>query len=235
MVARGDLGVELPPEQVPELQRLIVGACRKQGKPVVVATQMLESMIASPVPTRAEVSDVATAVYEGVDAVMLSAESASGRYPLEAVGMMDRIVTRVEASSSYRSGIAATHVPAESTTADAVCASLRDVATLLSPAATVTYTSSGFTSLRAARERPAVPILGLTPSVTTARRLAMVWGVHAVLLADVHDVGEMIDRASRTARSEGFAAPGDDVVVVAGLPFGHSGTTNLLHVARIAD
>jgi len=234
MVARGDLGVELPPEQVPELQRLIVRACRKGGKPVVVATQMLESMIASPVPTRAEVSDVATAIYDGVDAVMLSAESASGQYPLEAVAMMDRIVARVEADPSYRSGIDATHAAAEATTADAVCASLRNVAGLLSPAATVTYTSSGFTSLRAARERPAVPVLSLTPSVATARRMAMVWGVHAVLVDDVHDVAEMIECACRSARDEGFANPGDDVVVVAGLPFGQSGTTNLLHVARIA-
>jgi pyruvate kinase len=234
MVARGDLGVELPPEQVPELQRLIVRACRKGGKPVVVATQMLESMIASPVPTRAEVSDVATAIYDGVDAVMLSAESASGKYPLEAVAMMDRIVARVEADPSYRTGIDATHAAAEATTADAVCASLRNVAGLLSPAATVTYTSSGFTSLRAARERPAVPVLSLTPAIATARRMAMVWGVHAVLVDDVHDVAEMIDCACRSARDEGFAKPGDDVVVVAGLPFGQSGTTNLLHVARLS-
>jgi pyruvate kinase len=233
MVARGDLGVELPPEQVPELQRLIVRACRKGGKPVVVATQMLESMIGSPVPTRAEVSDVATAIYDGVDAVMLSAESASGKYPLEAVAMMDRIISRVENGPSYRSGIDAAHTAAEATTADAVCASLRDVAALLSPAATITYTSSGFTSLRAARERPAVPILSLTPAVATARRMAMVWGVHAVLVDDIHDVGEMIESACRTARSEGFARPGDNVVVVAGLPFGHSGTTNLLHVSRM--
>ena len=232
-VARGDLGVELPPEQVPQLQRRIVRACRQAGKPVVVATQMLESMIAAPVPTRAEVSDVATAVYDGVDAVMLSAESASGKYPLEAVAMMDRIIARVEADPSYRSGIDATHAAAQATTADAVCASLRDVAALLAPAATVTYTSSGFTSLRAARERPAVPILSLTPDIVGARRMAMVWGVHAVLVDDVHDVAEMIECACRTARTEGFANPGDHVVVVAGLPFGQSGTTNLLHVARI--
>lgn len=233
MVARGDLGVELPPEQVPQLQRRIVRACRQAGKPVVVATQMLESMIAAPVPTRAEVSDVATAVYDGVDAVMLSAESASGRYPLEAVAMMDRIIARVEADPSYRSGIDATHAAAQATTADAVCASLRDVAALLAPAATVTYTSSGFTSLRAARERPAVPILSLTPDIVSARRMAMVWGVHAVLVDDVRDVAEMIECACRTAHAEGFANPGDHVVVVAGLPFGQSGTTNLLHVARI--
>ncbi|WP_431132141.1 pyruvate kinase [Variovorax paradoxus] len=233
MVARGDLGVELPPERVPELQRLIVRACRKRGKPVVVATQMLESMIAAPVPTRAEVSDVATAIYEGVDAVMLSAESASGKYPLEAVAMMDRIISRVEADASYRIGIDATHEASLSTTADAVCASMRQVAALLAPAATVTYTSSGFTSLRAARERPAVSILSLTPDVATARRMAMVWGVHAVLVDDVHDVAEMIECACRVACTEGFANAGNDVVVVAGLPFGLSGTTNLLHVARI--
>ena len=234
MVARGDLGVELPPETVPELQRLIVDACRRDGKPVVVATQMLESMILAPVPTRAEVSDVANAIYEGADAVMLSAESASGKYPLEAVAMMDRIITSVEASPSYAKAIDARHAAPQPTPADAVCSSLRHVAALLSPAATVTYTSSGFTSLRAARERPSVPILGLTPSVTTARRMAMVWGVHAVLVDDIHDVAEMIEHAGRTALAEGFAKAGDVVVVVAGLPFGHAGTTNLLHIARIA-
>jgi pyruvate kinase len=235
MVARGDLGVELPPERVPEMQRRIVQACRRMGKPVVVATQMLESMVQSPSPTRAEVSDVANAVYEGVDAVMLSAESASGRFPAEAVGMMDRIVTRVESSPTYRAGIEATHQPAQHTTADAVCASLRQVAALLHPAATVTYTASGFSALRAARERPEVPLLSLTPSVDTARRLAMAWGVHAVQVDDdVHDVSEMLQRASQTAQSEGFAAPGDHIAVVAGLPFGHAGSTNLLHVHRLA-
>ena len=234
MVARGDLGVELPPEGVPEMQRAIIHACRRAGKPVVVATQMLESMIGSPVPTRAEVSDVATAVYEGADAVMLSAESASGRYPLEAVGMMDRIVARVESSLSYRAGLEASpHEAARATTADAVCASLRQVAAILSPAATVTYTASGFSALRAARERPAVPILSLTPSISTARRLALAWGVHAVCIDDVHDVDEMIERAGRTAQAEGFARAGDDVAVIAGLPFGRSGTTNLLHVLRV--
>ncbi|HJV71439.1 pyruvate kinase [Ideonella sp.] len=235
MVARGDLGVELPPERVPEMQRRIVQACRRAGKPVVVATQMLESMVQAPSPTRAEVSDVANAVYEGVDAVMLSAESASGRFPQEAVAMMDRIIARVEASPSYRPGIEATHQPAEATTADAVCASLRQVAELLRPAVTVTYTASGFSALRAARERPAVPLLSLTPSLATARRLAMAWGVHAVRVDDdVHDVGEMLQRAGRTAQTEGFAASGDDIAVVAGLPFGRAGSTNLLHVHRVA-
>lgn len=233
MVARGDLGVELLPEEVPELQRRIVRACRRAGKPVVVATQMLESMIQTPVPTRAEVSDIATAIYDGVDAVMLSAESASGQYPLEAVEMMDRIIVRVESGNSYRAGIEVADTPADATTADAVCSSLRGIAALLSPAATITYTSSGFTSLRAARERPASRILSLTPLVATARRLALVWGVHAVLIDEILDVAEMIRWANRTAVIEGFAGAGDQVVVVAGLPFGEAGTTNLLHVSRI--
>ena len=233
MVARGDLGVELPPEEVPELQRTIVRSCRAAGKPVVVATQMLESMIHSPVPTRAEVSDVATAVYDGVDAVMLAAESASGAYPVEAVAMMNRIIVQVESSPSYRSGIEASHAPAQATTADAVCCSLRQVAALIAPAALITYTSSGFTSLRAARERPVAPILSLTPLVATARRLALVWGVHTALIDVVHDMGQMVKWANRIAVIEGFAGSGEDVVIVAGLPFGESGTTNLLHVSRI--
>ena len=233
MVARGDLGVELPAEQVPELQRLIVRSCRKAGKPVVVATQMLESMVHAPVPTRAEVSDVATAVYDGVDAVMLSAESASGAHPLEAVAMMNRIITQVESSPSYRSGIDASHNPAEASTADAVCCAMRQVAALIAPAALIAYTASGSTSVRAARERPVAPILSLTPHVATARRLALVWGVHAVLVDQVHDMSQMIKWANRIAVIEGFAGSGDDVVIVAGLPFGESGTTNLLHVSRM--
>ena len=233
MVARGDLGVEMPPEQVPELQRRIVRTCRRLGKPVIVATQMLESMIASPVPTRAEASDVATAVYDGVDAVMLSAESASGQFPREAVDMMDRIIQRVEQDPAYRSGLEATHTSAEATTADAMSCALRRVTGLLAPAATITYTSSGFTALRAARERPAAPILAITPHLATARRLALVWGVHPLPSSEVRDVGEMVEHACRAARTEGFAQPGQNVVIVAGLPFGSSGNTNLMHIARI--
>ena len=233
MVARGDLGVELPPEAVPELQRRIVRACRRVGKPVVVATQMLESMVHAAVPTRAEVSDVANAVYEGVDAVMLSAESASGAHPVAAVAMMNRIIVQVESSSSYQSGVAASHAPAEATTADALCGALRGVVALIAPAAVVTYTASGHTSLRAARERPVAPILGLTPLVATARRLGLVWGVHAVLVDQVHDMNQMITWAHRIPVIEGFVGSGDDVVIVAGLPFGESGTTNLLHVSRV--
>ena len=234
MVARGDLGVELPPEDVPEIQRRVVSACRHAGKPVVVATQMLESMIHSPTPTRAEVSDVATAVYDGADAVALAAETASGGYPVQAVAMMDRIISRAESSPTYRASIEGSRPQSQASTPDAVCSALSRIASVIAPAALVTYTSSGYTSLRAARERPVTPILSLTPELTTARRLALVWGVHAVLIDEVHDMAQIVRWASRIAVIEGFAGSGDDVVIVAGLPFGETGTTNLLHVSRIA-
>ena len=234
MVARGDLGVELPPQQVPVLQRRIVRAARAAGKPVVVATQMLESMISAPVPTRAEASDVASAIYDGADAVMLSAESASGQYPVEAVDIMHRIICEVEQDPAWRAGLEASHTPAEANTPDAICCALRRVAALLEPAATVAYTSSGFSALRASRERPATPILALTAQPATARRLALVWGVHPVPFEEVHDVAEMVEHAGATAVGQGFAAPGDVIVVIAGLPLGRSGGTNLLHVLRIS-
>ena len=233
MVARGDLGVELPPQQVPVLQRRIVRAARAAGRPVVVATQMLESMISSPVPTRAEASDVATAIYDGADAVMLSAESASGQYPVEAVSIMHDIVCEVEHDPAWRAGLEASHTPAAANTPDAICCALRRVAGLLEPAATVAYTSSGFSALRASRERPVAPILALTPQPATARRLALVWGVHALPFEEVHDVAEMVEHAARAVQNLGFGSAGDAVVVIAGLPFGQRGSTNLLHVARI--
>jgi pyruvate kinase len=234
MVARGDLGVELPPQQVPVLQRRIVRAARAAGKPVVVATQMLESMISAPVPTRAEASDVATAIYDGADAVMLSAESASGQYPVEAVAIMHRIICEVEKDPAWRAGLEASHTPAEANTPDAICCALRRVTGLLEPAATVAYTSSGFSALRASRERPVTPILALTAQPATARRLALVWGVHPVPFEEVHDVAEMVEHAGASAVGHGFAAAGDVIVIIAGLPFGRSGGTNLLHVLRIS-
>lgn len=235
MVARGDLGVELPPEQVPEIQRRIVRECRKVGTPVVVATQMLESMVSSPVPTRAEASDIATAIYDGVDAVMLSAESAAGKYPLEAVAMMARIIGRVEQDPAYRSGIEASRAPPKANTPDAVCYALRRVAGLLDPAVTITYTASGLTGLRAARERPITPILCLTPRLTTARRMALVWGAHTVSMQEIRDVGDMVEQACSVAVEKGYAQRGERVVIVAGFPFGSSGSTNLLHIARIPE
>src|ERR1700682_4721635 len=233
MVARGDLGVELPAEKVPGIQRRAIRVCRRLGKPVIVATQMLESMIGSPVPTRAEASDVATAIYHGSDAVMLSAESASGSYPVEAVKMMDRIITEVESDPDHRELLDASQPPAEPTTADAICAAMRQVAAILRVAVTVAYTTSGSTSLRAARERPAAPIVSMTPSLATARRLALVWGVHSVHTRDVSDVSDMVECGCRTAIEQGFAKAGDTIVITAGMPFGTPGATNLLRIAQV--
>ncbi|HRP23502.1 pyruvate kinase [Thauera sp.] len=233
MVARGDLGVEMPPEQVPAIQKRIVRACRKAGKPVIVATQMLESMITAPVPTRAEASDVATAIYDGADAVMLSAESASGRYPLQAVRMMDRIIAQTENDPFYREALATLQSPCHRDKADAIGAAVRHVAGLLQVAATVAYTSSGHSALRVARERPQGPILGITPRLATARQLALAWGIHAVAIGDVADVTEMTELACETACKVGLGGHGDTIVIAAGMPFGTSGTTNLLRIATI--
>jgi pyruvate kinase len=233
MVARGDLGVELPAEDVPGLQKRIVKACRKAGKPVVVATQMLESMVNSPAPTRAEASDVATAIYDGADAVMLSAESASGKYPIEAVSMMNRIIERTERDPSYRRIIDAQHSEPEATGADAISAAASQVAHTLSAAAIVTYTTSGSTALRVARERPEVPILVLTDEEKTARWLSLAWGAHCVMTADVRNFSEMVDKARRIAVKQEIAKTGDRLVITAGVPFGTPGATNTLRVAWI--
>jgi pyruvate kinase len=233
MVARGDLGVELPLEQVPGWQKRITRAARRAGKPVVVATQMLESMIASPVPTRAEVSDVATAVFEGADAIMLSAESAAGKYPVEAVRMMDSIAAEVESDPTYPGIIYAQRNEPEATGADAISAAAHMVADTLNAAAIVCWTNSGSTGLRAARERPLFPIIALTPIPNTARRLALVWGLHCVLTEDAHDLDDVAERACRIAFREGFAQPGQRIIVTAGLPLGTPGATNMLRVAFV--
>lgn len=233
MVARGDLGVELPAAQVPIIQRRIVRACRREGKPVIVATQMLESMTISPVATRAEASDVATAVYEGSDAVMLSAETASGRYPREAVAMMDSIIRGVEGDVDVQKPRNETRESGASH-ADAICSALRLVAQLVSATATIAYTRSGFTSMRAARERPVAPILSLTPMRATARRLTPVWGVHSVVLEhEIADEASMTELACDAALAGDFGKSGDNIVIVAGIPFGASGTTNLLRVVKL--
>jgi pyruvate kinase len=233
MVARGDLGVELPAEQVPRIQKRIVRTCRAAGIPVVIATQMLESMITAPIPTRAEASDVATAVYDGADAVMLSAESASGKYPVEAVAMMNRIIIEVEGDPYYRTLIDASHSEPEHTIADAISCSLRETTRLLPVTAIVTFTRSGYTSLRAARERPAATVVSLTPNAEIARRLALVWGVHSVHTEGIRDIADMIAKALATARAEQFAKPGDCIAIAAGMPFGSARTTNLLHVMEV--
>lgn len=235
MVARGDLGVEMPVEMVPGLQKQITRAARNAGKPVVVATQMLESMITAPVPTRAEVSDVATAVFEGVDAVMLSAESAVGKYPVEAVATMDRVAIEVERDPLYEAIIHAQRIDRETTGADAISAAARTIAETLNLAAIVCYTASGATSLRAARERPHQPILALTPIPATARKLALVWGLHCVLTDDPRDLDDMVAKACRIAYQEGYAHPGQRVIVTAGVPLGTPGATNMLRIAFVGD
>lgn len=233
MVARGDLGVEMPLQQVPGLQKRIVRLARKLGKPVVVATQMLESMINSPVPTRAEVSDVANAVFEGADAIMLSAESAAGQYPIEAITMMDSIAREVESDSNYLPLIASLRAVPEPTGADAIAVAARDVAETLDVKAIVGWTASGATALRIARERPRTQILALTPNIQTARRLALAWGTHAVIAQDARDVTDMSDRACQISFRDGFAKESERILIVAGVPFGTPGATNMMRISYI--
>jgi pyruvate kinase len=233
MVARGDLGVELPLEVVPAKQKQITRAARKAGKPVVVATQMLESMITEPVPTRAEVSDVATAVYEGADAIMLSAESASGAWPDKAVATMDKIAQSVERDMFYRGIITAQRYEPQPTSADAISAAARTISETLNLAAIVCYTGSGSTGLRVSRERPDTPVIALTPIAATARRLALGWGLHCVNTDDAHDLDDMVARACRIAYTEGFAQPGQRIIITAGVPLGTPGATNMLRIAYV--
>ena len=235
MVARGDLGVELPPENVPVLQKRIIGTCREHGKPVIVATQMLETMVSAPTPTRAEASDVATAVYDGADAVMLSAESASGAYPFEAVTMMNRIIETIEKDPLYLKLVHADEILPNPTEADAISDAARHVADLVNAKAIVTFTTTGSTAFRAARGRPNTPLLGLTPDLRVARKMSLVWGVHSVNTRDVSSFGEMVGKSTRIARREGFCENGDKVVVTAGVPFGTPGATNNLRIATVGQ
>ncbi|MEM1378476.1 MAG: pyruvate kinase [Pseudomonadota bacterium] len=235
MVARGDLGVELPLESVPGIQKQITRKARRAGKPVVVATQMLESMISAPVPTRAEVSDVATAVFEGADAIMLSAESAAGEYPIEAVSTMSKIAENVERDPTYGGIINAQRTEPEQTGADAISAAARQIAETLNLSAVLCYTSSGTTGIRASRERPSVPIISLSPVVETARRLSLAWGLHCVVTDDATSEDDMVDRACRIAFAEDFAKPGDRIIITAGVPFGTPGATNMLRIAYIGS
>lgn len=235
MVARGDLGVEMPLEAVPGLQKRITRACRRAGRPVVVATQMLESMISSPVPTRAEVSDVATAVYEGADAIMLSAESAAGAFPIDAVATMSKIAEQAERDPYYAGILNAQRPEPQATGADAISAAARQIAETLNLAAIVCYTASGATALRAARERPEVPLVALSPIPSTARRLALVYGLHTVVSEDAVDQDDMVEKACKFAIQDGFAAAGQRIIIMAGVPFGTRGATNLLRLAFADD
>jgi pyruvate kinase len=231
MVARGDLGVELPVQSVPPIQKRLTRACRAAGKPVIVATQMLESMITSPMPTRAEVSDVATAIYEGADAVMLSAESAAGEYPIEAVTTMDNVAISVEGDEIYRQVIEAQRTAARHSVSDAITVAAREVAETTKVKAICCFSHSGSTARLVARERPRVPIIALTPFIGTARRLALSWGLHCVVTENVDRFKMAVVSAARAARADGFATEEDKIVVTAGIPFGVSGTTNILRVA----
>ena len=235
MVARGDLGVEMPIEQVPGLQKLITRVSRAAGKPVVIATQMLESMITAPVPTRAEVSDVATAVFDGADAVMLSAESAVGKYPNEAIAMMDRIAIEVEQDPIYDAIVHATKTPPVATGPGAIAAAARAVGQTVQLAAIVCYTATGSTALRVARERPGLPVIGLTPVPETARRMACTWGIQSVLTKDPLDLTDMVAKACRIAFEEGYAKPGEGILITAGVPLGSPGATNMIRIAFIGE
>jgi pyruvate kinase len=231
MVARGDLGVEMPLEKVPGVQKYMTRSTRRAGKPVVVATQMLESMINSPVPTRAEVSDVSTAIFEGADAIMLSAESAAGNYPVEAVATMNRIAEEVEKDPLYRTIMDAQRSEPEATGADAIAGAARQIAETLELSAIVCWTSSGATALRVGRERPKPPIVAISPNLSTGRRLAVAWGVHSIVAEDARDLDDMVQRATSLACREGFAKSGQRVIIVAGVPLGRPGATNMLRIA----
>lgn len=235
MVARGDLGVELPLEDVPSLQREMVRMGHATGKPVVIATQMLESMIENPVPTRAEVSDVATAVYEGTDAIMLSAESAAGKFPVEAVQVMNRIAEKVEKDNLYRKYTESMRCPPEHTPADAITAAARQVAETIHAKVIVTHTSSGATAMRASRERPTVPILAMTPVLSIARRLCLVWGLTVTETVPVTRFKESVENALQKAEELEMASTGDKIVITAGVPFGCSGSTNILRIAKVGE
>jgi pyruvate kinase len=235
MVARGDLGVEMPLEKVPGVQKEMTRACRRAGKPVVVATQMLESMITSPVPTRAEVSDVATAIFDGADAVMLSAESAAGKFPVEAVSTMNRIAEEVERDGMYLPSLHVLHTQPEATGADAIAAAARQVAETLDLSAVVCWTSSGSTGMRVSRERPKSPIIAISPIEAAGRKLSVVWGIHCVIDEDARDQDDMVERACRIAFKEGFAKAGQRVIIVAGVPLGTPGATNFMRIAFVGS
>ena len=235
MVARGDLGVELPVQALPPIQKRLVRGCRAVGKPVIVATQMMESMISSPVPTRAEVSDVAQAIYEGADAVMLSAESAAGDYPIEAVTTMNNVAESVELDSIYRDVIEASRTPSKGRVSDAITVAARHVAETTNVKAICCFTHSGTTATLTAREKPRVPIIALTPKAKTARRLTLTWGLHCVIVDEVERFKMAVAAAAKVAREDGFATDEEQIIVTAGIPFNVPGTTNILRVASVSE
>ncbi len=234
MVARGDLGVECPIESVPMMQRKILSCCRLAGKPVVIATQMLESMIEAPVPTRAEVSDVATAVYEGADAVMLSAETAAGAYPVQAVQTMYNVILRTQADVDYPTHLSALRLPLDGSIPCAITSSMRRmIASLARPACIATYSVSGKTTLRVARERAVVPLLGITTDKKVANRMGIVWGVVPFLIAKIQKFDDIAKNVIKIAQQKKFAKKGEQIIITAGYPFGNTGSTNLLNIIEM--
>lgn len=233
MLARGDLGFDTESEEFPDIQKQVIRAARKAGKPVIIATQMLDSMAASPMPSRAETSDVATAIYDGADALMLTTETASGNHPVAAVQVMSRIISRTEFGSHYREVLKASHPASWETRADAIGVAAQNIADLLDAAAIVAYTSSGSSAFSMARERPSKPIIGITPSIMAARQLALVWGVHAIDCAEATDETNMTELACQIAREQHFADRGKSIVISAGVPFGKAGPTNMLRIAEV--
>lgn len=235
MVARGDLGVELPVQKVPAIQKQLVRACREAGKPVIVATQMLESMTSSPVPTRAEVSDVASAIYDGADAIMLSAESAAGQFPVSAVQMMNAVAEETEQDPGYRDSIEATRTPCKSTVSEAITSAAREIAETTELKTICCYTKSGSTAALAARERPRVPILALTPDPSVARWLGLVWGLSCAPVDPAIRFKGAVRAAVSAARNSGLADQDDRIAVTAGIPFNTAGTTNILRVVSMSE
>ena len=240
MVARGDLGVECAPEDVPILQKEIIDECRAQGKPVVVATQMLESMIESPTPTRAEASDVATAIYDGADAIMLSAESAAGDYPEESVLMQQRIINRVESDPHYDRYLQSFEPQQESTSASAIIVAARQIARTVNAKAIVSFTCGGTTALKASQSRPGTPILAISPVLGTSRQLSLSWGIYSEFATDYEDYDpdnfrDMLRAACEIATTKGLVdSPNDLLVVTAGFPFGTPGASNIIRVIPAA-
>ncbi|RPD37500.1 pyruvate kinase [Candidatus Liberibacter solanacearum] len=235
MVARGDLGVEMPLESIPGIQKKLIRIARQLGKPIVIATQMLESMISSPVPTRAEVSDVATAVFEEADAIMLSAETASGSYPVDAIKMMALVASSAEKDPSWLDMRSLRKIEPNETGADVISSAARQIAETLRLSAIVCYTASGQTGLRTARERPKLAIVALSPVIRTARRLSLVWGVHCVVTEDASGFDDMVNRACRIVVEQGFGKPGDRIIISAGLPLRTPGSTNMLRIVYIGE
>ncbi len=233
MVARGDLGVELPLHTVPPIQKRLVRRCRAAAKPVIVATQMLESMVENSTPTRAEISDVASAIYEGADAVMLSAESAVGRYPVESVATMNSVAVSAESDPTYREIMDASRRSSRETVADAITAAAREIAETTDVNAICCFTHTGTTARLVAREKPRVPIVVITPFERISRRLSLLWGVHCVTSEFVHSFDEAVEIATRVAFDQKFGSGDDQVIITAGVPFNVSGSTNIVQVAKI--